>query len=179
MNVVPEVAALVPEIGLGGTTSTPTPRPRSRRRRRARSSRTSCARSGSTCTPVSRRRAWWACCGTAPRSDAIGLRADLDALHIHEESGRAHASQIAGKMHACGHDGHTAMLLGAATALARERGASRHRPLHLPARGGERRRRPRDGRGRPVRPVPDATRSTACTTGRWQPCRHVRAVPGR
>ena len=52
-------------------------------------------------------------------SDAIGLRADLDALHIHEQSGVTHASKIAGKMHACGHDGHTAMLLGAAAALAR------------------------------------------------------------
>jgi len=52
---------------------------------------------------------------------AIGLRADLDALHIHEKSGVAHASKIAGKMHACGHDGHTTMLLGAAAALARTR----------------------------------------------------------
>ncbi len=52
--------------------------------------------------------------------DAIGLRADLDALHIHEQSGVTHASTIAGKMHACGHDGHTAMLLGAASVLARK-----------------------------------------------------------
>jgi hippurate hydrolase len=52
---------------------------------------------------------------------AIGLRADLDALHIHEKSGVAHASTIPGKMHACGHDGHTAMLLGAAAALARRK----------------------------------------------------------
>jgi hippurate hydrolase len=55
---------------------------------------------------------------------AIGLRADLDALHIHEKSGAAHASTIPGKMHACGHDGHTAMLLGAAAALARRRSFS-------------------------------------------------------
>ncbi len=53
--------------------------------------------------------------------DAIGLRADLDALHIHEKSGVTHASKTAGKMHACGHDGHTTMLLGAAAALARTR----------------------------------------------------------
>jgi len=53
--------------------------------------------------------------------EAIGLRADLDALHIHEKSGVAHASKVEGKMHACGHDGHTAMLLGAAAALARKR----------------------------------------------------------
>ena len=49
---------------------------------------------------------------------SIGLRADLDALHIRESTGVAHASQHDGRMHACGHDGHTAMLLGAAAALA-------------------------------------------------------------
>ncbi|HQU51128.1 MAG TPA: M20/M25/M40 family metallo-hydrolase, partial [Casimicrobiaceae bacterium] len=42
---------------------------------------------------------------------AIGLRADLDALHIHERSGVPHASRHEGRMHACGHDGHTTMLL--------------------------------------------------------------------
>jgi len=52
---------------------------------------------------------------------AIGLRADLDALHIREKSGVAHASRHEGKMHACGHDGHTTMLLGAAQALAQRR----------------------------------------------------------
>ncbi len=49
---------------------------------------------------------------------AIGLRADLDALHIHEKNGFEHVSQNQGKMHACGHDGHTTMLLGAARYLA-------------------------------------------------------------
>src|SRR5262249_19699715 len=44
-----------------------------------------------------------------------------DALHIVEKSGAAHASRVPGKMHACGHDGHTTMLLGAAAALARTR----------------------------------------------------------
>ena len=52
-------------------------------------------------------------------SAAIGLRADLDALHILERSGVPYASRNAGRMHACGHDGHTTMLLGAARALSR------------------------------------------------------------
>jgi len=58
---------------------------------------------------------------TADGREAIGLRADLDALHITEKSGVTHASKVPGKMHACGHDGHTAMLLGAAAALARRK----------------------------------------------------------
>lgn len=51
----------------------------------------------------------------------IGLRADMDALDIQEANTFAHASTIAGKMHACGHDGHTAMLLGAARYLSEHR----------------------------------------------------------
>ena len=54
-------------------------------------------------------------------NDAIGLRADLDALHIHEKSGVPHVSRHEGRMHACGHDGHTTMLLGAAQALSQRR----------------------------------------------------------
>jgi len=51
----------------------------------------------------------------------IGMRADMDALPIAEDTGAEWASTIAGKMHACGHDGHTAMLLGAAKHLASSR----------------------------------------------------------
>lgn len=56
-----------------------------------------------------------------PGEGAIGLRADIDALPILENTGVTYASQTPGIMHACGHDGHTAMLLGAARYLAETR----------------------------------------------------------
>ena len=59
--------------------------------------------------------------GARGGSRAIGLRADMDALPIHERTNLGHASREEGRMHACGHDGHTAMLLGAAKHLAATR----------------------------------------------------------
>ncbi|MGP1346239.1 MAG: M20 metallopeptidase family protein [Phycisphaerales bacterium] len=63
----------------------------------------------------------------APRTRTIALRADIDALPIHEQTGLEYASQTPGKMHACGHDGHTAMLLATARALS----SAAHRPNHV------------------------------------------------
>ena len=59
--------------------------------------------------------------GSGKGTTAIGLRADMDALPMQEKNGFAHASKTPGRMHACGHDGHSTMLLGAAQYLAETR----------------------------------------------------------
>ncbi|MEU0640417.1 M20 aminoacylase family protein [Streptomyces albidoflavus] len=73
---------------------------------------------------------------------AIGLRADMDCLPLHEAGSRAHASRNAGAMHACGHDGHMAMVLGAAALLADQGGFDGtvrfiFQPAEEPGRGAQ------------------------------------------
>lgn len=73
--------------------------------------------------------------GTGP---TVGLRADMDALHVTEKTGLPHASRHPGRMHACGHDGHTTMLLGAARHLAATRSfAGTLRVIFQPAEENE------------------------------------------
>src|SRR5690606_36305307 len=76
--------------------------------------------------------------GKTQNGRAVGLRADMDALPMQEADTFEHASKHAGKMHACGHDGHTAMLLAAARYLAAHRDFAR--TVHLifqPAEEGQ------------------------------------------
>ncbi|HEX4024496.1 MAG TPA: M20/M25/M40 family metallo-hydrolase [Steroidobacteraceae bacterium] len=87
---------------------------------------------------------------------AVGLRADMDALPVSEHNTFAHASTHAGRMHACGHDGHVAMLLAAARYWSQRRDFDGTVYLIFqPAEEAGRRRAP-DDRGWPVRSLPDA-----------------------
>ena len=111
-------------------------------------------------------------------SRAIGLRADMDALHIAEQNSFGHRSQHEGKMHACGHDGHTAMLLGAAKHLSETR--------NLTARCISFSSRPRKTKAADVKwwskacsKNSRASRCTACTTGRACRSANLACAPDR
>ena len=97
---------------------------------------------------------------------AVLLRGDMDALPVQEETGLDFTSEVDGVMHACGHDLHTAMLVGAARLLSAHRDrARRGRGVHVPAgRGGLRRRRRRCWpRACSTPPARRCRRPTACT----------------
>ena len=75
-------------------------------------------------------------CGSHDNGHCVALRADMDALPLMEETGLAFSSEVPGMMHACGHDGHVAMLLGAASILKKERFNGKIRLIFQPAEEG-------------------------------------------
>jgi hippurate hydrolase len=91
-----------------------------------------------------------------PSNRSVGLRADMDALPILETTNLPYASKNSGVMHACGHDGHTASLLGAAKLPSKGRSSLvRHHSFRFPTRGRRFRRRPGDAERWPAHPFPD------------------------
>ena len=105
--------------------------------------------------------------GTGSRR--LGLRADMDALPIHEATQLPYASRHAGKMHACGHDGHTAILLTAARCIAQARSFDGtlnliFQPAEEGLGGG--RRMVEEGLFEKFRATP-SSRCTTCRASRW------------
>ncbi len=117
------------------------------------------------------------------RSDAQRPRASACAptwtrCRCRRKTTFAHRSRYDGRMHGCGHDGHTTMLLAAARYLARDAQFRRHRVPHLPAGRGGLRRREGDDRRRPVRALSRPSGSSRCTTGRALPPGEIGITPG-
>ena len=108
----------------------------------------------SRCIAGSPRPASSARCGAATRCARSGSGPTWTACRCRSMNDFPHRSTHDGKMHACGHDGHTTMLLGAARYLAGDAQFRRHRAFHLPARRGGLWRRPGHGAGGAVRQIP-------------------------